>query len=346
MSRRILVVCPSWVGDVVMATPALRLIRERNAGAFIGALVRPGLSCLLEGSGLIDEFHIDRPTGVLGPKRVAWNLRPRQYDSAILLTNSFSTALIARIAGISERFGYIRDARGSLLTRGIRPDREGRDWKITPAIDYYWRLATAYLDENDGEPAAPDSQTVSLSTTPSQDAMASEILTAAGVQDQRYAVLIPGASKQAKRWPPDRFALIADHLVRNLGVQVLISGSPAESEIVEQVLTHARQPVHSLIGLGGDLGSLMAIIRRSALVVCNDTGPRHIAAAFGVPTVALFGPTDHRWTTLKGVPSQQLILADPTLPESESANDHPERCSIDHIDVHRVITAVDSLLAR
>ncbi len=329
-----------------MATPALGLLREKQPGAFIGALVRPGLDALLDGSGLIDEFHVDRPTGVLGPKRVAWRLRPRQYDAAILLTNSFSTALIARIAGIAERFGYIRDARGSLLTGGIRPLRDGRDWKITPAVDYYWRLMTAYLDENTGEETAPEGQTVSLATTPPQDIAAREILAKANIQaNDRYAVLIPGASKEAKRWPAERFAVIADHLAREHALRIVIAGSPSEGEIAERVLEHAHMPVSSVVSLGGDLGSLMAIIRDSRIVICNDTGPRHIAAAFGVATVALFGPTDHRWTTLRGVENQTLVLADPTLPETESANDHPARCAIAQIQARRVVEAIDALLA-
>ncbi len=325
-----------------MATPALRLLRDHQPGAFIGALVRPGLDALLDGCELIDEFHIDRPTGVLGPKRVAWKLRPRQYDAAILFTNSFSSALIARIAGVGERFGYIRDARGSLLTGGIRPHRNGRDWRVTPAVDYYWRLVSSYLGE--GQETAPNDERVALATTPPQDAAASDMLPRAGlVPTDRYAVLIPGASKEAKRWPAERFSAIADHLIREHGLRAIVSGSPAERGVCERVIASAEEPVASLVGLGGDLGSLKAIIRGCSILVCNDTGPRHIGAAFGVPTVALFGPTDHRWTTLRGVANQRLVLADPSLPASESANDHPTRCAITRIETDRVIGAVESL---
>ena len=81
-------------------------------------------------------------------------------------------------------------------------------------------------------------------------------------------------------------------------------------------------------------------------MVTNDTGPRHIAAAFGVPLVSLFGPTDHRWTTIPTRASgpERIVLADPTLPDTQSANDHPERCAIDRIDVNTVIQAVDQVL--
>src|SRR5690349_1107621 len=113
---RLVVICPSWVGDVVMATPALRLLRSRLKGSFIGGLVRPGMDELLAGTDFFDEVHVERAGGVMGPKFAAAKLRPRRYDAALLLTNSFSTALIARIAGVPRRVGYNRDARGLLLT--------------------------------------------------------------------------------------------------------------------------------------------------------------------------------------------------------------------------------------
>ncbi len=100
-----------------------------------------------------------------------------------------------------------------------------------------------------------------------------------------------------------------------------------------------------LPGLGVTLGSLKALVRRCAVMVTNDTGPRHIAAAMGVPTVALFGPTDPRWTTLPEETPEVCVVADPTLPEDEVADDHPERCRIDRIEVGTVIGAVERALA-
>jgi len=101
-----------------------------------------------------------------------------------------------------------------------------------------------------------------------------------------------------------------------------------------------------LTGLGGTLGSLKAITARARVLVTNDTGPRHIALAMGTPVVTLFGPTDHRWTivpTQPGAP-ESIVLADPTLPADQSANDHPDRCSVDRIELSRVESAVDDVL--
>ncbi len=345
MSARMLVVCPSWVGDVVMATPALARLRRERPGAYIGALLRPGLDRLVEGCDLFDEVHVDRPTGVLGPKRVASRLRPRRYESALLLTNSFSSALIARIAGVRERFGYIRDARGGLLTGGLRPERSGRAFAVVPAIDYYWRLVDAYLLGGEGQDRAPDGVLPLLGVSEAQEGRARAMLDALGLRaDAQYAVVVPGASKEIKRWPAERFAKVADHLVRAHGLSVLVSGGPGEEAIVRQVVEAAHRGVHALTG--GDLGSLKALIRGCEVLVANDTGPRHIACAFRRPTVTLFGPTDHRWTTIRGLDHQEHVLADPTLGPDEVADAHPERCRIERIEVERVLEAVDRVLGQ
>jgi heptosyltransferase-2 len=114
----------------------------------------------------------------------------------------------------------------------------------------------------------------------------------------------------------------------------------------------AALPVASIAELGVTIGSLKGVVKRASIMLTNDTGPRHIAAAFGIPTVTLFGPTDPRWTTLadsahlsSGAKARELfIVADPTLPPSEVADDHPERCRIDRIELTDVIAALDRLL--
>ena len=163
--HRLLVVLPSWVGDAVMATPSLRLLRAMLPGAFIGALVRPGLDELLAGLETIDELHVERSVGVMGPKRVAGAVRPRRYDAALLLTNSFSSALIARLAGVPTRIGYDRDGRGFLLTGRLTPvkrrdlepfSRSPSDpggWAPVPACVYYWHAASALLAAAGCDPA-------------------------------------------------------------------------------------------------------------------------------------------------------------------------------------------------
>ena len=363
---RLLVVLPSWVGDVVMATPTIRRIRDAMPGIFIGALCRPGIDQLLSGNTLFDELHVFQPHGMMASKKAANKVRPRQYDSALLLTNSFSTALITRLAFIPRRIGYNRDTRGMLLTDPLTPPRNAdKSWKLTPAIDYYWNLSSHLLDEDPIDwsihtpstcteipLALPNGTYMELGASDTDREKAKQILAEAQIgPDDRYAVLNPGGNNEAKRWPADRFAQLADHLHDVHALRVLINGSPAESDLCDEIITHSSSTPISLPKLGNTLGALKPIIEGASIMITNDTGPRHIAAALATPLVTLFGPTDPRWTTIptkplpNGSPSETIIVADPTLPASESANDHPERCSIENIPFSAVSEAVDTTIS-
>lgn len=348
---RLLVVLPSWVGDAVMATPTLRALRDAFPGIFIGGLCRPGIDDLLAGTDFFDELHVERAVGVMGPKFVAAKVRPRRYDTALLLTNSFSTALIARIAGIPRRIGYDRDARGLLLTDKAKPPlRDPARAPIVPTIRYYWLLAERFL--------LPASRIggaalgfMELDLTPAQAQHAIDVLARAGLDpDRPRVVLNPGGNNPAKRWPADRFAAVGAHLARR-GFALAINGSPQESALAAAIAAAVRRDapgaaVADLAAAGVTLGALKGIIRGSRLLITNDTGPRHVAAAFGTPVVTLFGPTDHRITDIPTRPeAPEIILpADPTLPDTLLANDHPDRCAIDRISTDRVTAAADRLL--
>ncbi|MDX9910730.1 MAG: glycosyltransferase family 9 protein [Phycisphaerales bacterium] len=356
---RVLVVMPSWIGDAIMATPTLRLIRRSMPDAHVGLLVRPGVDEVLRGLDSFDEMHVDRPSGMMGPKRVGQKLRGFRYDVALLLTNSFSTALTAMMAQIPRRVGYDRDARGLLLTRRVRaetrahvPGVQGR-WKPVPAAQYYWSLTREMLREESAGGAGdvpedmPGDAYLELRTTPGDERLADEMLSSAGLEPRgAFALINPGGNNPAKRWPADRFAAVADHLATEHGLVALVNGSPGEAEVVEEVVRLADVRTVALHRLGGTLGSLKALVRRSRIMVTNDTGPRHVAAAMGVPVVTLFGPTDHRWTTIPTRPGagERVLLADPSLPEDMVADDHPERCRVDRIRLTDVVAACDELL--
>lgn len=345
---RLLVVMPSWVGDAVMATPALRVVRRALPGIFIGALVRPGIDEVLAGSDFFDEVHVARPTGIMGPKFAAAKVRPRRYDTALLFSNSFSSALIVRIAGIGRRVGYDRDARGLLLTDRLEaPKTTAGRWAPVPAVEYYLRLACEAM-LGVGVPAWREGGApMELGVTPEQRAAGAALLERAGVREgERLAVLNPGGNDEAKRWPPERFAAVAEWLSSEHGLRVLINGSPGEADLVARIAAGAPGArCVELPKVGMTLGALKEVVRRSALVVTNDTGPRHMAAALGVPLVSLFGPTDHRWTTIPARAGEEILLADPTLPAGEVADDHPERCRVDRITVEQVRGAVERVLA-
>lgn len=388
---RLLVVLPSWVGDTVMATPTLRLIRDALPGAFIGGLARPGIDQVVAGTNFFDEVHVARAQGMMGPKLVANKVRPRRYDTVLLLPNSLSSALIVRLAGIPRRVGYDRDARGLLLTDRVRPPREtsgsraGQAALVSP-VDYYYNLAKRTVlagaglaedtrhDDSDGPPVPQDARGradrprddfltlprnifMELATTDADDALAADILQKHSVPTgQPFAILNPGGNNPAKRWPADRFAQIGACLASTQGghaaLAILINGSPGEAEICDAIAAGITRdaPTAKVVNLsrsGGTLGSLKSLTRTARLMVTNDTGPRHIAAAFGTPLVSLFGPTDHRWTTIPTRPTgpEEIVVADPTLPQEELSNDHPERCRIERIEFETVRAAVDRVLA-
>lgn len=344
-----------------MATPALRLLRSSYKGAFIGALCRPGIDDLFRGSDLFDEIHPERDRGVFGPKFTASKIRPRMYDTALLLTNSFSTALTTRIAGIPRRIGYNRDGRGFLLTdKLIPPTRRDGSWAIIPACQYYYNAANYLISGEQTTYSSfsplpiplslPPSSHLELPISPEDQAHATRILTQGNI-DAPFALINPGGNNPLKRWPAARFALLIQHLANTHNLRSLINGSPSEADLVATIaracdsLGPNMRPLE-LPSMGITIGALKALINQSSIVITNDTGPRHLAAACARPLISLFGPTDHRWTLLPPNPHapEVILLADPTLPEDQSANDHPDRCAIEHITSQSVHDAVDSLL--
>ncbi|MGQ0629125.1 MAG: glycosyltransferase family 9 protein [Phycisphaerales bacterium] len=354
---RVLVVLPSWLGDTIMATPTLRLLLAGLPGSVIVGLARPGMDELLAGSELLDDVVTADARSVTGPARIAQRLKVFRFDAALILPNSFASAMGVRLAGVPVRVGYDRDGRGMLLTHALEaPLRALPHTGFAPisAVDYYLEAGRALLRVLGREPPAI-APALELSASVVQDARAEEVLYKAGVPDGApFALLNPGGNNPAKRWPVERFAAVAHHLISRHGLRVAINGSPAEAELVALIRDTIvlNEPadgpqVACLHECGGTIGSLKGVVRRARIVITNDTGPRHIAAAFGVRCVTLFGPTDPRWTTLPepaGPGRERILVADPSLPESELADDHPDRCRIDRIHTTAVVAAADTLL--
>jgi heptosyltransferase II len=319
------------VGDTVMSTPVLRALRRNLPAARITAICRPALDDLLRGLPFIDATIVCEMKGVFGPQRLAKAIRQTDAQAVLLLPNSFRAAIGARIAGVPIRVGYDRDGRGALLTHSIPPGKADRPASM---IDYYARLASFALGVESID------LRVELATTPEEEVAADMLL--AGV-NPRFIAVNPGANRPDKRWPAERFASTADELVAQTGASIVLSGAPSEAELLQVVEAAAKRPLVNLCARGVTLGSLKAVLRRAALLITNDTGPRHIAAALNTPVVAIFGPTDHRWTTLHDA-RERMLLAEPFLPEELIADQHPKACAIDKIAVEDVVHATISFL--
>ena len=301
--RRVLVVMPSWVGDMAMATPTLRALRESLPSTHITALARRAVRPILDACPWVDRIITVRPRGGKpGRARgsnvfaVARRLAAGRFDLAVLLPNSFRWALAAKLARIKRIVGYDRDGRGFLLTDRLTPLRGPEGFVPEPALDYYLRIA-AHLG------AVEPGRDMQLFTRLEHDAVADRILAGAGATapppGRPLVLLSPGAGYgPAKLWPAERFAAVADRCVRECGAAVAVTGAPAERSILDQVVAAAAEPILDLAANGVDLRLLKSVVKRSSLMIVNDTGPRHIAAAFGVPVVSIFGPTDPAWTEI------------------------------------------------
>jgi heptosyltransferase-2 len=286
---------PNWVGDVVMATPALRALRERYADARLVGILRPYVAGVLDGSPWLDgRVFLDTH----GPWRQRWpgaalRLRRLRPDLAVLFPNSFRSALVAWLASCRRRIGYVRYARGPLLTDRLEPvrDADGR-LRPSPVLDAYNRLA-----ESAG--CQRPSHRLELFTTPDDERAADAVWQQAGLDRCREVVCLnPGAAfGAAKHWPAEHFAALARALADRRGSGILVLCGPGERDLARQIVTLARRPaVGSLADVPLSLGLTKACVRRADLLVTTDSGPRHFAAAFDRPVVTLFGPTHIAWT--------------------------------------------------
>lgn len=293
--ERVCVRAPNWVGDVAMSTPALRAVREHFPSAHVTLVVQRGVEKILHGALWFDERINYAPDGVYAPfefLRCVRSLRAAPYDLALVLPNSFSSALMVRLAGARRRVGYVRDARSMLLTDAVpRPSRDGR-FQPTYMVDFYLGLCEA-VGIRSGR------RDLELPFSPSDAEAAGRILAGRGIgQDEPLMLLHPGAAfGPGKRWPLPRFAELANRLTGEHGARIAVIGGPGEAAIAAELAAAACVPVADLTSCGIDLHLLKPVVARSRLLVTTDSGPRHYGIAFGVPTVCVMGPTHPGYST-------------------------------------------------
>jgi len=290
------VILPNWIGDAAMATPALRALAEHfGPTASIVGIMRPYVAEVLEGTPWLDEQIFYEPKSQ-APERDSWSLvkrlRRMRLDKLILLPNSLRTGAIAWLSGARERIGYARNGRGLLLTTGLRPPRNGRAYAPVSAVDYYLALTRAV-----GCP--PVARTLELATTAENERAADRAWENLGLPAAaRVVALCPaGAFGAAKHWPSEHFAELARRIAQAEACHVLVMCGPAERDTARRIASLAADPrVVSLAEQDLGIGLSKACVRRTRLVITTDSGPRHLAAGFQIPTVALFGSTDARWS--------------------------------------------------
>jgi heptosyltransferase II len=303
---KIIVRAPNWVGDCVLAIPALKSLRRAFPGAQIRVAARPGAGDLFTVSGLADgTVELPEETGWRGLRRASRKIREGAFDAGLLLTNSIGSAFLFRLSGIPERWGYAADGRSLLLTKAVP-----RPKPAAPRhhVHYYLDLVAGL-----GLETLPPDLRIALPAPDLEEA--GERLRRLGVDPARPLVaLCPGASYgPAKRWPAGSFAAAAALIQERHGAEVLIVGSAAETDIAEAVRKAMRRQPRILTG-STTLRQLMGVLARSTVVISNDTGPMHLANALGVPVVGVFGPTDPSATGPFAPPSRAVRTDVPCWP--------------------------------
>lgn len=327
---------PNWVGDAVMALPALRELRRIFSETQITLVARPWVAGLFEGEGLADNLIAVRDgKGVFSRAKdfvtEARQLRRERFDLAVLFQNAFGAALLARLGGTKQIAGYATDRRGALLDHVVSFEP---NYKSEHQVRYYLNIAAtleqlftgesrvnfeatprlhvndelrergqsileAALSKGDGETGRRgDGAKSLLAPSPSRSVSPSPHLPFAPsprrpVSPSPLLALSPGATNsRAKRWLAERFASTADQLAEHNGFQTVIVGTARDLDAASEVASRMRTNAVVLAGQTS-IAELKAILACTSLVISNDTGTAHVSAALGVPTVVVFGPTEH-----------------------------------------------------
>ena len=340
----IAVFCPNWVGDLVMATPALRAIRTGFPHARILGIVRPSVADVLTGLDLLDDLILHDPSGRL-PAHRGWKfvqrLRREQFDLAVVMPNSFRSGLAAWLSGAPRRVGFDRNGRGLLLTDRLTPKPRQQPH---PVLDEYLRLAAHLGCRN-------LTRKMELATTLDDRRQLrafwqrQRVGSAAG---SGVICLNPGgAFGAAKHWPVTSFAELARRIATELKTRVLVLSGPAEvAEAREIVRLAAHRAVVTLADDVPSLGLTKAAVREARLLVTTDSGPRHFAPPFQVPVVTLFGPTHPRWSDTHYTRTLDLQVEVDCGPCQQRVCPLGHHQCMRNLDVNWVMKAVSNLLER
>lgn len=318
--KTVLVRCPNWVGDVVMATPVFDCLRRNYHESTLIAVIRDYVRGVIEDGPWFDRVIGTDDKTVRGFFRLVRNIRSSRPDLAIVLPNSVRSALSIRLAGIKEIYGYRRNGRSWLLSGGPLPIRSQNGVLPIPMVQYYTEICRQL------GLALPDTVKPSLFLSDTLKKNADQLLESYGIKPNDMVIgLNPGAKfGSSKCWPPRYFAGLAELFKGYWNCKILLFVGPGEDQIAESIVEKSKTNIINTAPDKVDLALLKPLIRRCQLLVTNDTGPRHYAVAFDVPVVVIMGPTDPRYTATnleKSVVLQEALNCSPC---------HKKKCPYDH----------------
>ncbi len=315
---KIVVRAPNWVGDSIMALPAMNTLRQNFPEAEIWVAAQAWVKDLFLMSKMFaGVLPLPKHTSLKTARDSAKSLRALHFDLGILFTNSFASAFVFLLAKVPQRWGYRKEGRGLLLTKGIPvPLEKNRGHQIRYYLDLLYSLG---LKEFPGE--------FTLNIDPQEKARAAEWLKSRNIQEGKPLIILnPGAYYgSAKRWPPDRYAKLASLFQQKNHAQVLIVGSADEAPLAETISSLMKAPPHILTGKTS-LSELAAILSLADLFITNDSGPMHLANVLKIPMVALFGPTEPSRTGPFQPPAKVIHKGAPCWPCSYRECPFDHRC--------------------
>jgi lipopolysaccharide heptosyltransferase II len=346
--RGLLVRSTNWFGDVVMVGPALRALRRGFPEARLEVLARVSIASAYRGHPLVDGVVVEerrggtrRHDGLLGAARLARELRRRRYDLAVILPKSIAAALAPALAGIPRRVGYATGGRRALLTHAV-PWPAGAD--SMHHVDLFLGPAR-WL-------GCPDDDRSLVFPIPEDDRRAAAaFLEERGGQGGPLVAIHAGASRPERAWPAERFGEVAGLLAAQ-GARILVLGAEADRPAARRVLLGAGSRGIDAVGFGG-VARMAALLERADLFLGNDSGPMHVAAAVGAPTVAVFGP-GAPWKTRPYVPPGRRREVTRHFPCSPCRQEFFRECApapggrpwcLESIGVAEVVRAAEDLLA-
>jgi len=280
--KKILIIRTDRIGDVILSTPVIAAIKKANLNAHVAMMVRPYAEDIINGNPYIDEVitydKYGRHKRILETIKFAFKLRREKFDLALILHPTNRVNWIAFLAGIPHRVGYGKKC-GFLLTKRLRDTRcRGEKHESEYAMDV---ARAAGIDGDTSKVFIPERKDAKQ--------MIVKFLNFVEVVDaDRLIGIHPGASCPSKKWPAERFAQVADKLIEAFNCKAIIIYGPGEIELARAVEKNMQKRA-ILSGKEFSIAELTSLIKRCSLLVTNDNGPMHIAAAIGTPVVAVFG---------------------------------------------------------
>ncbi len=335
--KRILIIEPNWLGDILFTTPAIRALRENNSDAFIACMVHPRCAEMLEDNTDINKLILfdERGShkGLLAKILFILNLRKSKFDTVIFFHRSMSRVLIAYLSGIPRRVGYYRRKRAWLLTDSVKPPVEQPH-----KVEYFLNITRALGADTDNKDYQFNIPESSLKDS-------KKILERAGIgENDEFFVINPGGNWLAKRWPIDNYTKLCKALTATYAKKILLTGATKDKPLAQEIIRMTNFTPVDLCGKT-TLKELAAIMRRAKVVVANDSGPMHIAISQKASTIALFGPTSPDITGPFGRGDYHVLqkFSDCDIPCYVVCDDY--RC-MKSISVNDVIESIEEVMCK